>query len=161
MTIYDISVKLNSGESQSLAAYRGMVLLVVNVASKCGFTPQYAGLQQLYAQFRDRGFELLGFPCDQFGHQEPGSDQEIRSFCDLNYGVSFPLFSKILVNGSQEDPLYTFLKSRKGGFLNDAIKWNFTKFLIDRQGNVIHRYAPSTAPAEIAADIERELAKAA
>ncbi len=161
MTIYDISVKLNSGESESLAAYRGKVLLVVNVASKCGFTPQYAGLQQLYAQFRDRGFEVLGFPCDQFGHQEPGSDQEIRSFCDLNYGVSFPLFSKILVNGSQEDPLYTFLKSRKGGFLNDAIKWNFTKFLIDRQGNVIHRYAPSTAPAEIAADIERELAKAA
>ncbi len=161
MTIYDISVKLNSGASQSLAVYRGKVLLVVNVASKCGFTPQYAGLQQLYAQFHDRGFEVLGFPCDQFGHQEPGSDQEIESFCDLNYGVSFPLFSKILVNGSQEDPLYTFLKSRKGGFLNDAIKWNFTKFLIDRQGNVVHRYAPSTAPAEIAADIERELAKAA
>ena len=161
MTIYDITVKLNSGESKSLADYRGKVLLVVNVASKCGFTPQYEGLQQLYAQFHDRGFEILGFPCDQFGHQEPGSDPEIKSFCDLNYGVSFPLFSKISVNGSHEDPLYTFLKSHKGGFLSDAIKWNFTKFLIGRQGNVIHRYAPSTAPAEIAGDLERELAKAA
>ena len=158
MTIYDLTVKLNSGESQSLAAYREKVLLIVNVASKCGFTPQYEGLERLYARFRDRGFEVLGFPCDQFGHQEPGSDSEIRSFCDLNYHISFPLFSKIQVNGPDEDRLYTFLKSHKGGFLSDAIKWNFTKFLIGRQGDVIRRYAPSTAPAEIGADIEKELA---
>jgi glutathione peroxidase len=159
MNLYDLAVKLNSGESKSLADYRGKVLLIVNVASKCGFTPQYAGLQELYSQLNVQGLEVLGFPCDQFGHQEPGSDTEIKSFCDLNYGVSFPLFSKIKVNGPEEDPLYTFLKSQKGGFLRDAIKWNFTKFLVDRQGKVVGRYAPSTAPADIRADVEKELAR--
>ena len=159
MTIYDLTVKRNDGESLPLADYRGKVLLIVNVASQCGFTPQYKGLQQLYAELHDRGLEVLGFPCDQFGHQEPGSDSEIKSFCDLNYGVSFPLFSKIKVNGAEEDQLYTFLKKQKGGLLSDAIKWNFTKFLVDRQGNVVRRYAPSTAPLEIRADIEKQLAK--
>ena len=154
-------MKLNSAENNSLGGYRGKVLLIVNLASKCVFTPQYQGLQQLYTIYRDRGFEVLGFPCDQFGHQEPGSDEQIKSFCDLNYGVSFPLFSKISVNGPGEDPLYTFLKGQKGGFFSNRIKWNFTKFLIGRQGNVIHRYAPSTAPAAIGGDIERELAKTA
>lgn len=161
MTLYDLTAKLNNGEGQPLAGYRGKVLLVVNVASQCGFTPQYEGLQNLYSQYRDRGFAILGFPCDQFGHQEPGSDSEIRSFCDLNYGVTFPLFSKIKVNGPGESPVYTYLKSRKGGLLGGAIKWNFTKFLVDRQGNVVRRYAPSTAPRAIAADIEKELAKPA
>ena len=159
MALYDLTAKLNNGEDKSLADYRGTVLLVVNLASKCGFTPQYQGLQQLYTRFHDRGFEILGFPCDQFGHQEPGSDTEIKSFCELNYGVTFPLFAKIKVNGSDESPVYTFLKDQKGGILSDAIKWNFTKFLIDRQGNVVRRYAPSTKPEEIVADIEAEVAK--
>ena len=159
MALYDLTAKLNNGEDKSLADYRGTVLLVVNLASKCGFTPQYQGLQQLYTRFHDREFELLGFPCDQFGHQEPGSDTEIKSFCELNYGVTFPLFAKIKVNGSDESPVYTFLKDQKGGILSDAIKWNFTKFLIDRQGNVVRRYAPSTKPEEIVADIEAEVAK--
>lgn len=161
MALYDLTAKLNSGEDKNLADYRGTVLLVVNLASKCGFTPQYQGLQQLYTRFHDRGFELLGFPCDQFGHQEPGSDAEIKSFCELNYGVTFPLFIKIKVNGPDESPVYTFLKEQKGGLLGDAIKWNFTKFLVDRQGNVVRRYAPSTKPEEIAADIEAEVAKTA
>jgi glutathione peroxidase len=159
MALYDLTATLNNGEDKSLAAYRGTVLLVVNLASKCGFTPQYQGLQQLYTRFHNRGFELLGFPCDQFGHQEPGSDAEIKSFCELNYGVTFPLFAKIKVNGSDESPVYTFLKDQKGGLLSDAIKWNFTKFLVDRQGNVVRRYAPSTKPEEIVADIEAEVAK--
>lgn len=159
MALYDLTAKLNNGEDKSLGDYRGTVLLVVNLASKCGFTPQYQGLQQLYTRFHDRGFEILGFPCDQFGHQEPGSDAEIKSFCELNYGVTFPLFAKIKVNGSDESPVYTFLKDQKGGILSDAIKWNFTKFLVDRQGNVVRRYAPSTKPEEIVADIEAEVAK--
>jgi glutathione peroxidase len=159
MTIYDLTVRLNGGESQSLADYRGKVLLIVNTASKCGFTPQYAGLQELFAQFHPRGFEVLGFPCNQFGHQEPGSDDEIKSFCEGNYNVTFPLFAKIEVNGSGADPLYTFLKSEKGGLFSDAIKWNFTKFLVDRQGGVVQRYSPATAPSTLAAGIERELSK--
>lgn len=159
MKIYDFSAMLNNGEKKSLADYRGRVLLIVNVASQCGFTPQYKGLQELYSDFHARGFEVLGFPCDQFGHQEPGSDAEIKHFCDLNYGISFPLFSKVRVNGSGEDPIYTFLKDQKGGFLTGAIKWNFTKFLVDRQGVVVRRYGPSTAPGEIRGDIEKELAK--
>ena len=159
MSIYDFSANLNNGTDQSLAAYKGKVLLIVNTASQCGFTPQYKGLQELYAKYHDRGLEVLGFPCDQFGHQEPGSDEEIKAFCDTNYGVEFPLFSKIEVNGDQSHPLYKFLKGEKGGILTDAIKWNFTKFLIDKHGNVVERYAPSTTPEKIAVDIEQQLAK--
>jgi len=159
MSVYDFSAKLNNGTDQSLAAYKGRVLLIVNTASECGFTPQYKGLQDLYAKYHDQGLEVLGFPCDQFGHQEPGSDEQIKSFCDLNYGVSFPLFSKIEVNGANAHPLYQFLKNEKGGILGDAIKWNFTKFLIDKQGHVIERFAPQTTPEKISSDIERELAK--
>jgi glutathione peroxidase len=159
MTIYDLAMKLNNGENKALSDYRGKVLLIVNVASKCGFTPQYDGLQKLYSELHERGLEVLGFPCDQFGHQEPGTDSEIKSFCNLNYGVTFPLFAKIEVNGPGQHPLYTLLKNEKGGFLTDAIKWNFTKFLVDRQGKVMHRYSPSTAPKSIRADIEKELAR--
>ena len=159
MGLYDFSAKLNNGTDQSLSAYKGKVLLIVNTASECGFTPQYKGLQELYAKYHDRGLEVLGFPCDQFGHQEPGSDAEIQSFCELNYGVTFPIFSKIEVNGSGAHPLYKFLKDEKGGLLSDAIKWNFTKFLVDKQGSVVERFAPQTTPERVAADIERELAK--
>jgi glutathione peroxidase len=159
MTVYDLTVRRNSGETTSLADYRGKVLLVVNTASQCGFTPQYAGLQELFARFHEAGLEVLGFPCDQFGHQEPGSDAEIKSFCEINYRVTFPLFAKIEVNGPGADPLYTFLKGEKGGFLSDAIKWNFTKFLVDRRGNVVGRYSPATAPQKLTGDIERELSR--
>ena len=159
MSVYDFSAKLNNGANQSLADYKGKVLLIVNTASQCGFTPQYKGLQELYAKYHDKGLEVLGFPCDQFGHQEPGSDADIASFCELNYGVSFPLFSKIEVNGDNAHLLYKWLKSEKGGLLGDAIKWNFTKFLVNKQGTVINRFAPNTKPEKIAADIERELAK--
>lgn len=158
MSFYEYSAKLNNGKEKKLSSYKGKVVLVVNTASKCGFTPQYKGLQELYGKFKDRGFEVLAFPCDQFGHQEPGDDKEIRSFCELNYGVEFPLFSKIDVNGDNAHPLYTFLKSEKGGLLGDAIKWNFTKFLIDKQGNVVDRYSPTTPPESIARDIEKLLA---
>src|SRR5664279_2532578 len=146
MDVYGFSAKLNNGSDQPLAAYKGKVLLVVNTASQCGFTPQYKGLQELYAAYKDRGFAVLAFPCDQFGHQEPGSDDEIKSFCETTYGVDFPLFSKIEVNGDNADPVYKFLKSEKGGLLGDAIKWNFTKFLVDKQGNVVERFAPQTTP---------------
>lgn len=159
MGLYDFSAKLNNGQGQSLASYKGKVLLIVNTASKCGFTPQYKGLQELYTKYHDRGLEVLGFPCDQFGHQEPGNDDEIKSFCKLNYGVSFPLFSKIDVNGDNAHPLYKFLKNEKGGLLGDAIKWNFTKFLVDKQGKVVERFAPTTTPEKMTADIESELAK--
>ena len=159
MSIYNFSAKLNNGAEQLLAAYKGKVLLIVNTASKCGFTPQYKGLQDLYAKYHSKGLEVLGFPCDQFGHQEPGSDDDIKSFCDLNYNVTFPLFSKIEVNGEGAHPLYKWLKNEKGGLLGDSIKWNFTKFLVDKQGNVVERYAPTTTPEKIAGDIERELEK--
>jgi glutathione peroxidase len=158
MLIYDFSAKLNNGADRSLADFKGKVLLIVNTASQCGFTPQYKGLQELYAKYHDRGLEVLGFPCDQFGHQEPGSNEEIKSFCDVNYGVTFPLFSKIEVNGANAHPLYKFLKEEKGGLLGDKIKWNFTKFLVDKQGSVVERFAPTTTPEKIASDIERELA---
>ncbi len=159
MSFYDYSAKLNNGRLKKFKDYRGKVLLVVNTASQCGFTPQYKGLQELYAKYKDRDFAVLGFPCDQFGHQEPGNDEEIKSFCEMNYGVEFPLFSKIEVNGEDAHPVYKFLKSEKGGLLGDAIKWNFTKFLVDKQGNVVERYAPMTTPERIAGDIERELAR--
>ncbi len=159
MGLYDLSAKLNDGRSKKLKDYKGKVLLIVNTASKCGFTPQYEGLQSLYTKYQERGFEVLGFPCDQFGHQEPGSDDEIKSFCQVNYGVNFPLFSKIEVNGEDAHPLFKFLKSEKGGLLGDSIKWNFTKFLVDKKGNVIERYAPTTTPTAIGAQIEKLLAE--
>jgi len=159
MSFYDYSAKLNDGKVKKLKDFRGKVVLVVNTASQCGFTPQYKGLQELYAKYKDRGFAVLGFPCDQFGHQEPADDEEIKSFCEMNYGVDFPLFSKIEVNGEDAHPLYKFLKNEKGGLLGDAIKWNFTKFLIDKEGKVVERYAPMTTPDRIAGDIEKELAQ--
>ena len=159
MTLYDLSAKLNNGRNKRLADYKGKVLLIVNTASKCGFTPQYGGLQSLYAKYKERGFEVLGFPCDQFGHQEPGSDDEIKSFCQLNYGVNFPLFSKIEVNGPNAHPVFEFLKSKKGGLLGDSIKWNFTKFLVDKKGGVVERFAPMTTPSAIETQIEKLLGK--
>ena len=159
MGLYDFSAKLNNGTDRSLSDYKGKVLLIVNTASECGFTPQYKGLQELYAKYHHRGLEVLGFPCDQFGHQEPGSDAEIQSFCELNYGVTFPIFSKVEINGSGTHPLYKFLKNEKSGLLGDAIKWNFTKFLVDKRGTVVERFAPQTTPERISAEIERELAK--
>ena len=155
MSLYDFNVRTIDGAAQSLADYRGDVLLVVNVASQCGFTPQYTGLENLYREFKDRGFEVLGFPCNQFGNQEPGDAEEIKKFCSLKYDVSFPLFAKIDVNGPNADPLYQYLKSEKAGLLGtEAIKWNFTKFLVDREGNVVKRYAPTTTPESIGKDIE-------
>lgn len=154
-SIYDARVRTQTGEMESLDSYRGKVLLIVNVASRCGFTPQYAGLQKLYDQLHDRGLQILGFPCNQFGYQEPGSDQEIGQFCSLNYGVSFPVFSKISVNGPDAIPLYQFLKHQAPGLLGtEAIKWNFTKFLVDRSGHVVGRYAPNATPESLRAKIE-------
>lgn len=154
-TVYDFSCQTATGKKQSLEDYRGKVLLVVNTASKCGFTPQFAGLEKLYEQFRDRGFAILGFPCNQFGKQDPGSNDEIMEFCQLNYGVSFPMFGKIDVNGGSADPLFKHLKQAAPGALgSQGIKWNFTKFLIDGEGNVVKRYAPTTKPEDIASDIE-------
>lgn len=162
MTVaYDFTAKTIDGAEQSLAAYRGKALLIVNVASKCGFTPQYAGLEALYRKFKDRGFAVLGFPCDQFGHQEPGDETEIKKFCSLTYDVSFPLYSKIEVNGDNAHPLYKWLKSEKAGILGtEAIKWNFTKFLIDAGGRVQQRFAPNDTPEKIGDDIARLLATA-
>jgi glutathione peroxidase len=159
MSLYELSAKLNNGRNKKLSEYQGKVLLIVNTASQCGFTPQYKGLQELYAKYKKQGLEVLAFPCDQFGHQEPGSDGEIQSFCETNYGVEFPLFSKIDVNGSNTHPVFEFLKSKKGGLLGDTIKWNFTKFLVSKDGKVVDRYAPTTPPERIAGDIEKELAK--
>ena len=146
------------GKPVALEQYRGKVLLIVNVASKCGFTPQYAGLEKLWQDYRERGLVVLGFPCDQFGHQEPGSEDEIRSFCSLNYGVSFPMFAKVEVNGDGAHPLWQWLKKEKGGLLGiSAIKWNFSKFLVGRDGSVIKRYAPTDKPESIAGDVEAAL----
>jgi len=156
--IYDFEVDDIHGRKVKLGAYKGKVLLVVNTASKCGFTPQYKGLEALYEKFGPRGFEVLGFPCNQFGAQEPGSEEEIESFCEVNYGVSFPLFAKIDVNGDRAAPLYRHLKRAKPGLLgSEAIKWNFTKFLVDRDGKVVERYAPNTEPEKIVPDIEKLL----
>lgn len=154
-TIADFSATLPNGESVSLADKRGKVLLVVNTASKCGFTPQYDGLEALWRRYGERGFEVIAFPCNQFGHQEPGDADAIDSFCKVNFGVSFPLMAKIDVNGSGAAPLYEWLKSEAPGVLGTrAIKWNFTKFLIDREGRVVRRYAPTAKPEALAADIE-------
>jgi len=152
--VYDFSAKTIDGEEQPLEAYRGRPLLIVNVASQCGFTPQYAGLEALYRKHRERGFVVLGFPCDQFGHQEPGDEAEIRQFCSLNYDVTFPLFAKIDVNGAGAHPLYAFLKREAKGLLgSESIKWNFTKFLVGRDGRVVRRYAPTDTPESIDADV--------
>jgi glutathione peroxidase len=157
-SIYDFAVTDIHGKQQKLQSYKGKVMLIVNVASKCGFTPQYKGLEALYKKLHDRGLEVLGFPCNQFGAQEPGTEKEIESFCELNYGVTFPLYAKIDVNGDQAAPLYQYLKKEKPGLLgSEAIKWNFTKFLVDRKGNVVERYAPNVEPQSIAADIEKLL----
>lgn len=154
MPLYDIPVITINGTTTTLADYRGQVLLIVNVASKCGFTPQYAGLEALYRRYRDQGFAILGFPCDQFAHQEPGDETEIRNFCSLNYDVTFPLYTKIEVNGSNTHPLYALLKmARPGLFGSEAIKWNFTKFLVDRSGAVLKRYAPTDTPEQIEPDL--------
>ena len=155
--VHDFQATTIDGEEKSLADYRGRVMLITNVASKCGFTPQYAGLEKLYETYEDRGLVVLGFPCDQFGHQEPGDEAEIANFCSLTYDVKFPMFSKIDVNGSGAHPLYQWLKSQKAGLLGGRIKRNFTKFLVDGDGNVLKRYAPTTKPADIAADIEAAL----
>jgi glutathione peroxidase len=158
MSVYDFTAKEESGKELSLKEFEGKVLLVVNTASACGFTPQYEGLQELYEKFREQGFEILAFPCNQFGAQEPGTDQEIKSFCERNYGVQFRVFSKIEVNGSEAHPLFQFLKHEAPGLLGtEAIKWNFTKFLVSRSGRVVKRYAPQDRPASISGDIEREL----
>jgi glutathione peroxidase len=157
-SIYDFTVNDIHGKPVKLDRYRDRVMLVVNTASNCGFTPQYQGLEALYEKFHGKGLEILGFPCNQFGGQEPGSEQEIAQFCELNYGVTFPLFAKVDVNGEHAAPVYKYLKSEKPGLLgSEAIKWNFTKFLVDRNGNVVKRYAPNEEPAAIAGDIEKAL----
>lgn len=154
-SIYDIEVKTIDGEGTTLAPYRGKVMLIVNVASQCGFTPQYEGLEKLYKKYKNDGFVVLGFPCNQFGAQEPGSETEIRQFCRVNFGVTFPMFSKIEVNGDRTHPLYRLLKSEQPGLLgSEAIKWNFTKFLVDREGNVVERFAPSTKPEALTEAVE-------
>jgi len=157
-TITDIPITTPEGTQVDLSPYAGKVLLIVNVASKCGFTPQYEGLEALHRQFGERGFEVLGFPCNQFGAQEPGDAAEIANFCSLTYDVTFPVFGKIDVNGPDAAPLYRHLKKAAPGlFGTEGIKWNFTKFLIDRTGNVVDRYAPQTKPEDIAADVEKLL----
>lgn len=157
-TIYDFNVKQTDGSLKSLSDYAGQALLIVNTATGCGFTPQYEGLQKLYDEFQPAGFEILDFPCNQFGHQAPGSNEEVAEFCQLTYHTTFQTFAKIDVNGENEAPLYHFLKAAQGGLLNNAIKWNFTKFLVDRKGNVVKRYASKTKPEEIAVDIKTILA---
>lgn len=157
-TLYDFSAPLLDGTQQPLAAYRDKVVLAVNVASKCGFTPQYAGLEKLYETYRDRGLVILGFPCNQFGDQEPGTETEIAAFCDLNYNVTFPMFSKTVVNGRGALPLYQWLKRKAPGLLGlQAVPWNFTKFLVDRSGTTVHRVASATEPADLAQPVEKLL----
>jgi glutathione peroxidase len=152
--VLDVPVVTIGGESRNFGSFLGKATLVVNVASKCGFTPQYAGLEALYERFKDRGLAILGFPCDQFGHQEPGDAKEIENFCTLNYHVAFPLFAKIEVNGRNTHPLYRELKAAAPGILGSkSVKWNFTKFLLDSQGNVVRRYAPTTTPGKLVAEI--------
>jgi glutathione peroxidase len=154
-TVYEFSAPLLDGRIARLDEFRGCVLLIVNTASKCGFTPQYTGLEELFRKYKERGIAVLGFPCNQFGAQEPGSAEQIGSFCERNYGVSFPIFAKIDVNGPDAHPLYRYLKSAKRGlFGTEAIKWNFTKFVVDRQGKVVDRYGPATKPKALARQIE-------
>ncbi len=157
-TLGDFKATAIDGTETDLSAYEGRVVLIVNTASQCGLTGQYAGLQELHDTYADRGFTVLGFPCDQFGHQEPGTEAEIATFCESSFGVTFPMFSKIEVNGAGAHPLYTWLRQEKGGMLGSKIKWNFTKFLVGRDGQVIDRYAPTTTPDKLAEDIEKALA---
>ncbi len=154
MSLYDHEAQTLDGKPVSLSDYRGKVLLIVNTASRCGFTPQFTGLEALYRKYKDQGLEILGFPCNQFGAQEPGNAEEIASFCSLTYDVTFPMFAKTEVNGPKAHPLYTFLKSQKKGLLgSEGIKWNFTKFLADRNGRVVERYAPTTTPEQLDAAV--------
>ena len=160
-SLYDFTAQTLDGQPAPLVGHRGQVMLIVNTASKCGFTPQYTGLESLYRKYKDRGLVILGFPCNQFGAQEPGTEAEIAQFCESNYGVSFPIFAKIDVNGPNAHPLYKYLKNEQSGVFGviglQAIKWNFTKFLVDRSGKVVDRYAPATPPAELAPSIEKLL----
>ena len=157
-TAYDFSAKDLDGREHSLSEFKGKPMLVVNTASKCGFTPQYTGLEKLYKDYGDKGLVVLGFPCDQFGHQEPGDAEEIRNFCSLNYDVSFPLFEKVEVNGAKAHPFWQWLKKEKPGLLGmEAIKWNFTKFLVDRSGNVVARHGSTTPPQALTKEIEQLL----
>lgn len=157
MGFYEFIAKDIFGEEIDMQRYKGKVVLVVNTASKCGFTPQFKGLEALFQQYSDKGFEILGFPCNQFAEQDPGSNAEIQNFCQLNYGVTFTMFEKIDVNGDNTHPLYKFLKSQQKSLIGERIKWNFTKFLIDKNGNVVKRYAPSKAPSRLKVDIEKLL----
>lgn len=157
-TIYDFTAERMDGNTQAFSDYKGDVLLIVNTASKCGFTPQFEGLEALHKQYESQGLVVIGFPCNQFGSQDPGSNDEIGAFCQKNYGVSFPMMAKIDVNGAKAHPIFTWLKEQKGGLLTDGIKWNFTKFLISSDGQVMARYAPTTKPEAIKADIEKALA---
>lgn len=154
MNIFDFQVKDANGNMVSMKDYEGKVLLIVNTATGCGFTPQYKGLQELYEKYKEKGFEILDFPCNQFGHQAPGTEEEIQSFCELKYHTTFPLFAKVDVNGEHEEPLFGFLKSQQKGVLGTKIKWNFTKFLVDKKGNVLERFASNTAPAKIESSIK-------
>jgi glutathione peroxidase len=158
VSIYDFTVERIDGQTQSLSDYNGKVLLIVNTASQCGFTPQYKGLQELHEKYQDSGLQILGFPCNQFGGQEPGSNAEIQQFCTLNYGVSFPMFAKVNVNGPDTVPLYQYLKEQaKGAFGTEVIKWNFTKFLVDRNGKIVKRFASNTPPEKLERDIQQTL----
>lgn len=155
MGFYDFTARSIDGADDALASYKGKTLLIVNVASKCGFTPQYKGLEALYRDYKDKGLVILGFPCDQFGHQEPGDEEEIKNFCSMNYDVTFPMFAKIKVNGDDAAPLYQFLKSEQSGLLGTgAIKWNFTKFLVDKSGKVVKRFAPTVKPEALRTEID-------
>ena len=157
MTIYDLKVLNTKGEEVSLSDYRGKVLLIVNTATGCGFTPQYEGLQKLYDEYRNEGLEILDFPCNQFGNQAPGTDAEIGQFCTLKYHTTFPRFAKVDVNGKNEIPLFAYLKKEKGGMMGSNIKWNFTKFLVDRNGKVVERFAPTVTPEKIESHIKELL----
>jgi len=159
MKFYDFSAKEMDGKDIKMEEYKGKVILVVNTASKCGLTPQFKGLEELYEEYKEKGFEILGFPCNQFANQDSGTNEEIQKFCLLNYGVSFTMFEKIDVNGENAHPLYKYLKNEAKGFLSKEIKWNFTKFLINTDGNVIKRYAPTVVPSKIKGDIENLLKK--
>jgi len=153
-SVYDFSARTIDGDDQPMASYKGKAMLVVNTASKCGFTPQYTGLEKLWQKYQDQGLVVLGFPCDQFGHQEPGDEEEIKNFCSLTYDVSFPMYAKVDVNGDKAHPLWKFLKTEKSGLLGmSGIKWNFTKFLVDKHGNVVKRYAPTDTPEKIEKDL--------
>jgi len=157
-SIYDFKVKTIEGEEVTLQTYKGKVILIVNVASKCGYTPQYEGLEALYKKYQEKGLVILGFPCNQFGSQEPGSETQIQNFCRVNFGVTFPMFAKIKVNGEQTHPLYGYLKSQQPGFLGtESIKWNFTKFLVDKEGKVVERFGSSTKPGSLEKMIEKLL----